>query len=121
MEYFVLLLIVCILAFLGWINWQHEKSKDFRKLLEPQLERYGMEYVKAEYPGIFKVGPFKKFEIEIGTPQINNGTIQYEKRYYRKITAITKKKKVVQVWAKIDTSWFKDDSVEFNPRLNSIK
>ena len=121
MEYFLILLIVCISLVLGWLNWQRDKRKDFRKLIEPQLERYGMKYVKAEYPGIFKVGPFKKFEIEIGKPQINDGTIQYEKRYYRKITAIAKNKKVVEVWAKIDTGWFKEDSVEFNPRLNNIK
>lgn len=60
---------------------------------------------------------FKKFKIEIGKPQINNGPIQYEKRYYRKITVITSNKKEVKVWVKIDTSWFKEDFVEL--ALNS--
>lgn len=120
MEYFLILLIVCILIFLGWLNWQHDKKKDFRKLIEPNLEQYGMKYIKAEYPGLFKVGPFKKLEIEIGKPQINDGTIRYEKRYYRKITAIANNQKVIEVWAKINTSWFKEDSVEFNPKLENI-
>jgi hypothetical protein len=120
MGYFLMLLFVCIGVTLGWLNWQIEKRKDFRKLIEPELEKYGMKYIKEEYPGIFKVGPFKKFEIEIGKPQINDGAIRYEKRYYRKITAIANNKKVVEVWAKIDTSWFKEDSVEFNPKLKNI-
>ncbi|CAM4030068.1 hypothetical protein FLBR109950_13745 [Flavobacterium branchiophilum] len=120
MEYFLILFIVCISVALWWLNWQHNKSKDFRKLIEPKLEQNGLKYVKEEYPGIFKVGPFKKFEIEIGKPQINKGTIQYEKTYYRKITAIANNKKEVEIWAKIDTSWFKEDSVEFNPKLKNI-
>jgi len=105
---------------LGYLNWQSEKSKDFRELIEPQLEKYGMKYIKAEYPGIFKVGPFKKFEIEIGKPQINNGAVRYEKRYYRKITVLANNKKEIEIWAKIDTGWFKEDSVEFNPELKKI-
>lgn len=119
MEYFVIGLMVFISAIIGWLNWQHENKKDFRKLIEPQLEQYGMKYIKAEYPGFFKVGPFKKFEIEIGKPQINDGTIRYEKRYYRKITAIASNNKVVEIWAKIDTGWFKEDTVEFIPKLKN--
>lgn len=120
MEYFLIILAICLAIFARWLNWQVDKKKDFRKLIEPQLEKYGMKYIKAEYPGIFKVGPFKKFEIEIGKPQINGGAINYEKRNYRKITALTSKNSEVEIWAKIDTSWFKDDSVEFNPKLKNI-
>lgn len=120
MEYFLIPLILSIWFALWWLNWQHNKRKDFRKLIEPKLEQYGLKYIKEEYPGIFKVGPFKKFEIEIGKPQINDGTIQYEKSYYRKITVLANNKKEVEVWAKIDTSWFKDDTVEFSPKLKNI-
>ncbi len=120
MEYFLILFIVCISAILGWLNWHLDKRKDFRELIEPQLERFGMKYIKSEYPGIFKVGPFKKFEIKIGKPQINNGTIIYEKTYYRKITALANYNSEVEIWAKIETGWFKNKSVEFNPKLKNI-
>ena len=81
MEYFFIFLVICIITFFGWLDWQFNKSKNFRNLIEPQLEKAGMKYIKSEYPGLFKVGPFKKFEIEIGKPQINNGTVRYERTY----------------------------------------
>ena len=120
MQYFLILLFIGLSIILGWLNWQLNKKKDFKSLIEPELEKFGLKYIKSEYPGIFKVGPFKKFEIEIGKPQINNGAIQYEKTYYRKITALTKTKREVEVWSKIETSWFKESVVEFNPKLKNI-
>lgn len=121
MEYFLIFLIVCITIFFGWLDWNLNKRKNFKNLIEPQLEKFGMKYIKSEYPGIFKVGPFKKFEIEIGKPQINNGTIRYETTYYRKVTALENNKSEIEIWAKIQTGWFKEDSVEFNPKLKNLR
>jgi len=121
MEYFLILFILCVTVFFGWLQWNIDKKKDFRHLIEPQLEQFGMEYIKSEYPGIFKVGPFKKFEIEIGKPQINDGTIRYEKTYYRKVSALVNNNSEIEIWAKIETGWFKEDSVEFNPKLRNVK
>lgn len=103
MEYFFIILIVSLGSFAGWLNWQYNKKKDFRSIIEPELEKFALKYVKSEYPGVFKVGPFKKFEIEIGKPQINDGTVRYEKRFYRKVTALTNNNSEVEIWAKIDT------------------
>lgn len=121
MEYFLILLIVCITIFFGWLDWDLNKRKNFKNLIEPQLEKFGMKYIKSEYPGIFKVGPFKKFEIEIGKPQINNSTIRYERTYYRKVTALVNNKSEIEIWAKIQTGWFKEDSIEFNPKLKNLR
>jgi len=121
MEYFFIFLVICIITFFGWLDWQFNKSKNFRNLIEPQLEKAGMKYIKSEYPGLFKVGPFKKFEIEIGKPQINNGTVRYERTYFRKVTALKNNKTEVEIWAKIETGWFKENSVEFNPRLKNVE
>ena len=121
MEYFFIFLVICIITFFGWLNWQFNKSKNFRNLIEPKLEKVGMKYLKSEYPGLFKVGPFKKFEIEIGKPQINNGTVRYERTYYRKVTALKNNKTEVEIWAKIETGWFKENSVEFNPKLKNVE
>lgn len=121
MEYILILLFFSIIVFSGFINWKNSNKKDFRYLIEPELEKYGLKYIKADYPGLFKVGPFKKFEIEIGKLQINDGGIQYEQRYYRKVTALTNDNKEVVIWAKIDTGWFKEDAVEFSPKLKDLK
>ncbi len=120
MEYFLILFFICISAVLGWLNWLNNKEKDFRNLIEPEIEKFGLKYINSEYPGLFKVGPFKKFEVQFGKPQINGGTIRYEKTYYRKITASNKNNKAIEIWAKIETSWFKEVSVEYNPKLKSI-
>lgn len=97
-----------------------DKSKDFSKEIEAELKKHGFKFVSSQYPGLFKVGPFKKVEITIGKPQINNGTVQYENRYYRIVEFRTKDNRTERTWAKIDTSWFKETQIEFKPRLSMI-
>lgn len=79
-----------------------------------------MSLVSLKYPGLFKVGPFKKFEISFGKPQINGGAIQYERTYYRIVELKTEKDKTHKIWARIDTNWFKETKVEFIPKLDKL-
>lgn len=44
--------------------------RDYRKDLEPILAKHGLTFVSARWPGMFKVGPFPKVEIETGRPFI---------------------------------------------------
>jgi hypothetical protein len=116
----VIIIFFLIATLHAWIKWTINKKKDFKNVLIPELKRYGLRFISSEYPGLFKVGPFKKFEIHIGKPQINNGAIQYEKTYYRKVTVLTPDNISKEVWAKIETGWFKETSVEFIPDLKEI-
>ena len=103
------------------IKWFTDKSKNFAKIIEVDLKKHGLKYVSSKYPGLFKVGPFKKFEITIGKPMINNGTIQYDHTYYRIVELRTKNNRTERIWAKIETNWFKDTKIEFKPRLSELK
>ena len=104
-----------------YVHWMRQKSKDFTGIIEAELKKNELRFVSSTYPGLFKVGPFSRFEISIGKPQINNGAIQYEKSYYRIVEVKTKGNQNETVWAKIETSWFKDTQIEFIPSLSSIQ
>ena len=102
------------------INWLIDSSKDFTELIDAELKQKGMRLLHLKYPGIFNVGPFKKIEISIGKPQINDGTIQYERTYFRIVALKTKKGISYKIWAKIHTNWFKETKIEFIPKLDTL-
>jgi hypothetical protein len=78
----ILIVFIIVAIPLGlYINQESNKSKDFSDLIEIALKKHGLHFVSSTYPGLFKVGPFKKFEITIGKPVINDGAIQYDHTY----------------------------------------
>lgn len=100
-----------------YLRWWTGTKRDFNPFFKQQLAKFGLTLMTSEYPGLFKVGPFKKFEIEFGKPQINGGVIRYERTYYRKIKAKMKNGNEIEIWAKIETGWFKETTVEYIPKL----
>ena len=113
--------IILILISLNLINkWVKDSSKDLSGFIEPKLKSRGFKMISCTYPGLFKVGPFKKIEWSIGKPQINNGNIQYEYTYYRIVKFKTNNNVTAKVWAKIETNWFKETKIEFKPKLSGI-
>lgn len=120
MEFYWIIIPIGIIISL-FIKWLSDSSKDFTDLIKAELETKGMKLISLTYPGLFKVGPFKKFEISFGKPQINDGAVQYEKTYYRVVELETKRNRTKKVWVKIETSWFKETQIEFNPKLSEIK
>ena len=135
-NYWILLILPAIAIGLT-IKWSTDKSKNFADIIETDLKKYGLKYLSSTYPGLFKVGPFKKFEITIGKPMINSGTVQYEHTYYRivelrtnlgevknegwEIELRTKNNREERIWAKIETNWFKDTKIEYKPSLSELK
>ena len=119
-NYWILLIPIVIIIGL-FIQWISDSAKDFSDIIELELKTKGIKFISSKYPGLFKVGPFKKFEVSIGKPQINDGAIQYENTYYRIVEVKTKNNTTIKIWAKIDTNWFKDTKIEFKPSLSEIK
>lgn len=116
-SYLLILIISVVIAVSILIKWISDSSKDFFELIETELKSKGMKLISCTYPGIFKVGPFEKFEISIGKPQINGGAIEYEKNYYRIVELKTKSNKTKKVWVKITINWFKETKIEFKPKF----
>jgi len=104
-----------------FIKWLIDKSADFSGLIAKELKKEGLELLNSSYPGLFKVGPFKKVEIKIGKPLIYVGAVKHERTFYRIVEVKTKNNRKEQVWAKIDTNWFKGTKIVFKPRLSEIR
>jgi hypothetical protein len=80
---------------------------DHRKDLEPILKAHGLTFVSARWPGRFKVGPFPKFEIEVGRPQSRVGGIRGEYDEYRIVTVQDSQGKIHEHWAKLEFEVFR--------------
>lgn len=120
MGFYWILIVLFIISLLILVEWLIKSSKDFTEQIETELKLEKMSLLNLSYPGLFKVGPFKKIEISIGKPIIN-GAVQYENTYYRIVELKTEKNKTYKIWARIDTNWFKETKIKFIPKLNQLK
>ena len=80
--------------------------RDHRKDLEPILKTHGLTFVSARWPGSFNVGPFPKFEIEVGRPQSRVGGIRGEYDEYRIVTVQDSQGKLHELWANLEFELF---------------
>ena len=80
--------------------------RDHRKDFEPILKTHGLTFVSARWPGRFNVGPFPKFEIEVGHPQSRIGGIRGEFDEYRIITVQDSQGKLHELWANLEFELF---------------
>ena len=81
--------------------------RDRRKDLEPILKTHGLTFVSASWPGRFKVGPFPKFEIEVGRPQSRVGGIRGEFDEYRIVTVQDSRGNLHELWANLEFELFR--------------
>ena len=81
--------------------------RDHRKDLEPILKTHGLTFVSASWPGRFKVGPFPKFEIEVGRPQSRVGGIRGEFDEYRIVTVQDSQGNLHELWANLEFELFR--------------
>lgn len=85
---------------------RRRQRRDYRKDLEPILVKHELTFVSARWPGMFKVGPFPKIEIEIGRPQSRAGGIRGEYDVYRIVTVQDAKRNIHKLWAKLEFELF---------------
>ena len=62
--------------------------------------------MSASWPGRFKVGPFPKFEIEVGHPQSRVGGIRGEFDEYRIVTVQDSQGNLHELWANLEFELF---------------
>ena len=100
------LLVIGGLAFQLVIT-RRRHGRDHRKDLEPILAAHGLAFVSARWPGRLKVGPFPKFEIEVGRPQSRAGGIRGEYDEYRIVRVQDLQGDSHELWAKIEFELFR--------------
>ena len=82
-------------------------GRDHRKELEPILARHALTFVSAKWPGRFKVGPFPKFEIDVGRPRSRVGGIRGEYDEYRIVTVKDSQGNTHELWARLEFELFR--------------
>ena len=81
--------------------------RDHRKDVESILAAHGLTFVSAKWPGMFNVGPFPKFGVEVGRPQSRVGGIRGEYDEYRIVTARDSEGNTHELWAKLEYELFR--------------
>ena len=81
--------------------------RDHRQDLEPMLKSHGLTFISAKWPGLFKVGPFPKVEVEIGRPQSRFGGIRGEYDEYRVVTVKDSQGNRFEIWARLEFELFR--------------
>jgi hypothetical protein len=80
--------------------------RDLTEYLVPDLRKCGVDFISAVYPGSFKVGPFPKFEVEIGRLQTRVGGVRGEYNEYRIVSFRDTDGRVYHLWALVEFEAF---------------
>ena len=102
----IVILVVIGLAVHFLITWRRHQ-KEYREHLEPLLKSHGLQFLAAKWPGYFKVGPFPKFETEVGRPQSRAFGIRGEFDEYRIVTFKDSEGRAHDVWAMLEFETFR--------------
>lgn len=81
--------------------------RDLRCYLEPVLRDAGVQFVSAVHPGLFKVGPFPWFEMEVGRPWSVVAGVKGEYCQYRIVTIIDSQGQPHTLWAQVESELFR--------------
>jgi hypothetical protein len=73
--------------------------RDHREHLEPVLAKHGYEYISSRWPGLFRTGPFPKFEIEVGVAQSHKMGVRGEYDTYRVVHVRDRDGNTFVLWA----------------------
>ncbi len=95
----ILVIAGCAVQFV--ISYRRHR-RDHRHDLEPILNSHGLTFISAKWPGLFKVGPFPKVEVEAGRPQSRFAGIRGEYDEYRVVTVKDSQGNRFEMWARLE-------------------
>jgi hypothetical protein len=87
--------------------------RDLREYLEPALQKYGVTFISAVYPGMFQTGPFAESEVRFGQPQTKIGGIRGEYNEYRIVSFNDSHGGLFRLWACVEFQGFQFRSVRW--------
>ena len=82
-------------------------QRDYREELAAILAAHGLTFVSARWPGMFKVGPFPKFGVEVGLPQSRIGGMRGEYDEYRVVIVKDAQGNIYELWARLEFELFR--------------
>ena len=78
---------------------------DFSEYLAPILLECGVTFISAVYPGLFKTGPFPKFQVR-GVPASSVNGVRGESCEYRIVTFSDSNGDIYRLWAAVEFEVF---------------
>ena len=114
---------VVLAVVLGLAIWafrvSQRRRKDYREIIEPELERLGFEFVCSTTPRLFDMGPFPKIRFEVGGTRTRTPIGSGEFSEYR----IVRYKKPgnpeeFESWVELDFEAFKHRRSTWMPELD---
>ena len=113
MANFVGIAILVLIVLAGTLVMSGQRHKlDLSQYLEPPLQACGMTFISAIYPGLFKVGPFPKFEMTVGPATTVNGR-RGEYSEYRIVNFKDSGGRDFQLWALVEFEAFEFKNVRW--------
>jgi hypothetical protein len=103
----VVAILVPLSAAVALLTALRRHRKDYREFLEPALAAQGLAFVSSKYPGIFKVGPFPKFEIQPLRIRVNILGVSGQHSEYRIVTFHDPAGRPHEIWANLDFEGFR--------------
>lgn len=87
---------------------RRRSRRDYKEILSPILNTYGLTLISSKFPGWFKVGPFPKFMMETGRPQSKVPLLgRGEYSQYRIITVSDEDSRRYKLWALLEFEIFR--------------
>lgn len=83
----------------GVIITRRRHQKDYREYLAPELQRHGLQFVSARYPGVFRIRPFPIIEPRANRHLLTNVCSFVE---YREVHCTDAAGRQFTVWAQLD-------------------
>lgn len=117
----ILVVIGLGLSILQLRTWFGRRRKTYQEILAPALSAQGLEFISAVTAKLFDVGPFPKFEVEIGTYSRSTGpTGSGHYQQYRIVKVRDKAGREQEVWARLTFEFWNLKRVEWKPELGTL-
>jgi hypothetical protein len=105
-----------VIAIVVTIDWAIQSPYDYKEKITQQLSEKGYQLIDISMPGIFKTGPFSKFQISFG-PQTSFMGVSGEKTRYRIVKYKNQSGVIKQSWIRINVTAFVVVRIKWIPEL----
>lgn len=110
-------IVIAIVVFVHISIFLKRQKKDYREHIDPFLRKLNLKFISSVYPGMFKTGPFPKFEIETGASYSRAGSVKGE-HFECRIVTFSDNSKTYQLWAMLEFVTFKLNKIRWRKDQN---
>jgi hypothetical protein len=111
-----LVIALVIASIIQALRVQRRRRRDYREVLEPELQRLGYDFISSTTPGLFDVGPFPMIEFKIGRVRTRTPIGSGEYTEYRIVRFRRPNESVErESWVQLEFEAFRLRHTKWNP------